>query len=124
MKFVDLHAEYLFYKEEIDKNLHQVIGSGRYLLGSQLQELETRFAQLIGKEAAVGVKNCTDAITLVLKKIYEPGMPVIIPNFGAYPTAIACKNITDNIYYVDVDRTTTMDVSKLPDVQGGIVFNN
>jgi len=122
MKFVDLHAEYLFYKEDIDKNLNEVIESGRYLLGPQLQKLEKSFAELVEKDIAVGVKNCTDAIMLVLKRVHKQNMPIVIPNFGAYPTAVACKNISDNIHYVDVDRTGTMDVSKLPDVRNGIVI--
>jgi dTDP-4-amino-4,6-dideoxygalactose transaminase len=50
-------------------------------------------------------------------------MVILIPNFGAYPTSVACKQITDKIYYVDVDDTFTMDVNKLPsDVKNGIII--
>ena len=33
----------------------------------------------------------------------------------------ACRNFTDNIYYVDVDRSMTIDVNKLPLLKNGIV---
>jgi len=48
-------------------------------------------------------------------------MPIILPNFGAYPTATVCRHITDRLYYVDVDSSMTMDVNKLPDVKNGII---
>ncbi|MFW2000651.1 DegT/DnrJ/EryC1/StrS family aminotransferase, partial [Acinetobacter ursingii] len=51
----------------------------------------------------------------------NPNVTIILPNFGAYPSAVACKNFTDNIYYVDVDSSMTLDVNKLPDIKNGIV---
>ena len=116
MKFVDLNAEYRFYKSEIDGAVDSVMESGRYLLGDQLKEFENRFAKLIGVTDAVGVKNCTDAIMLLVGNLLNDNKnaPIILPNFGAYPTAVACRNLTNNIHYVDVDRSMTIDVNKLP----------
>ena len=48
-------------------------------------------------------------------------MPIILPNFGAYPTAFACRQITDNLIYVDVDASMTIDITKLPNIQNGII---
>jgi len=121
MKFVDLEKEYDYFGG-IDEKVSQVMSSGHYLLGDQLASLEEEFAAFIGKDHGIGVKNCTDAIMLTLKAIWKPGMPIILPNFGAYPTAVASRNITDNIYYVDVDRSLTIDPSKMPDVKNGIVI--
>lgn len=122
MKFVDLQAEYHFFKDEIDEALMKTANSGWYLFGEELRQLESAFVDLTGKKHAIGVKNCTDAIMLVLKAVWKPGMPIILPNFGAYPTAIACKNITNDLYFVDVDDTLTIDASKLPDLKNGIVI--
>lgn len=122
MKFVDLQQEYKYFKEDIDERVSSVLRSGHYLLGQELSNLETDFAAFVGVKNAVGVKNCTDAIMLVLKAIWRPEMPIILPNFGAYPTAVACRNITDNFYFVDVDRSLTIDPDKLPDVKNGIVI--
>ena len=122
MKFVDLEKEYAYFKDGIDRKISDVLSSGHYLLGSELASLEKSFAEFVGVSNAVGVKNCTDAIMLTLRAIWRPGMPIILPNFGAYPTAVASRNITDNIFYVDVDRSLTIDPQKLPPVQGGIVI--
>lgn len=123
MKFVDLKAEYDMFSEEIDASLEGVKTSGHYLFGKQLEKLEKDFASYIGVKNAVGVKNCTDAIMILVKHLAtSSNTPVIIPNFGAYPTSIACRNVTKNIFYVDVDRSMTMDPSKLPDVWDGIII--
>ena len=122
MRFVDLEAEYAFYEKDINNNIQRVLSSGRYLLGSELERLEKNFSCVSGMKNSVGVKNCTDAIMLLLSYLYTPEMPIILPNFGAYPTAVACRNFTDKIYYVDVDRSMTIDVSKLPDVRNGIII--
>ena len=93
MKFNDLKAEYLYFKEDIDDALQRVCQSGTYLFGPELLELENLFAKRIGVKQAVGVKNCTDAITMLVRHLLEerPKATIILPNFGAYPTAIACR---------------------------------
>lgn len=123
MKFVDLSAENKHFKENIDKELIDVFETGQYLLGPQLARFEKLFAAYVGTKEAVGVKNCTDAIMILLKRLYKRGMPIIIPNFGAYPTSVACRNFTDNIHYVDVDESMTIDPKKLPDVKNGILIS-
>jgi len=122
VKFVDLEAEYAFYEKDISDNIQRVLSSGRYLLGTELERLEKNFSCVSGMKNNVGVKNCTDAIMLLLRYLHTPEMPIILPNFGAYPTAVACRNFTDNIYYVDVDRSMTIDTLKLPDIQNGIII--
>lgn len=122
MKFVDLRSEFEQFKIPILKRITKVYNSGTYLFGEQLNEFETEFSNYIGMDYTVCVKNCTDAITMVvreMRKVYQN--TIILPNFGAYPTACATKLVTDDIYYVDVDRTLTIDVDKLPDIKNGIV---
>jgi len=122
MKFIDLQAEYEYFKKDIDKIISEVLNSGQYLFGKQLEQLEINFPKLFGKKYGVAVKNCTDAIILVLKRIYKPGMPIILPNFTAHPDGVACKNVTSNLYYVDVDSSFTIDVNKLPsEIKNGII---
>lgn len=125
MKFVDLAAEYQFFKTEITSRLNTVYSSGQYLFGPQLLELEKRMASYVGIKEAVGVKNCTDAIMMILRKevIENKRTTIILPNFGAYPTSIACRHITKKLYYVDVDESMTIDVNKLPsNIKNGIII--
>lgn len=122
MKFVDLQAENQAFKKDINEELMSVYNSGCYLLGPKLEKLEKEFSNKIGVSYGVGVKNCTDAIMMLVKKLHKNNMPIILSNFGAYPTSVACRNITDNIHYVDVDASMTIDPNKLPDVKNGIVI--
>lgn len=124
MKFLDLNAEYELMKKDIDCCISNVLNSGHYLLGNNLNNLENNLCKFSGKLNAVGVKNATDAISLTLLETYIKGNPVIIPNFGAYPTSVATLNIVDrsDLYYVDVDRTMTMDYKTMPDIKNGIVI--
>jgi dTDP-4-amino-4,6-dideoxygalactose transaminase len=109
MKFVDLASEAKKYEAVIDARFEKIRKSGRFLFGEQMEELENRFPKLVGRKHGVAVKNCTDAIMLCLKRIYRGNMPIILPNFGAYPTAVACRNVTNKLYYVDVDASMTID---------------
>lgn len=122
MKFLDTTAEYKFFKSKIDKIVSSVALDGKYLLGKNTLMLEDKFSSITNTKHNILVKNCTDAITMIVKKLWKPGMPVIIPNFGAYPTSVAVHSITDNVHYVDVDNTYTMDVNKLPDLKNGIII--
>lgn len=123
--FNNLKKENDLFIDEINKRWTDIIQSGIYLLGKQSQELETRLAKFLSVKHCLTVKNCTDAIMIVVKYILRtrPDATVILPNFGAYPTAIAVKNCTDKIHFVDVDESLTIDVKKLPqDIKNGIVI--
>lgn len=122
--FNDLRSENESFKQEMLFRLEDIVQSGTYLLGDQCKELEIRFAQLIGKKYCISVKNGTDALVMAIRYalLDRPDASVILPNFGAYPTAIAVKNCTDNIHFLDVDESMTMDVKKLPDIKNGIII--
>ena len=126
MKFIDLQSEYEYFKKDIDNVVSEVLESGQYLFGKQLEKLEHDFPKLMGKKYGIGVKNCTDAIFMTLRRVEQikgKNFPVIVPNFGAYPTSVATKIVTSNIHYVDVDSTFTIDVNKLPiKLKDGVIF--
>jgi dTDP-4-amino-4,6-dideoxygalactose transaminase len=122
MKFLDTAAEYKMYKKRIDEIVYQTALNGKYLLGKNTEKLESEFKKITKTDQNIAVKNCTDAITMIVKKHWRKGMPIIIPNFGAYPTSVAVHSITDNVHYVDVDNTFTMDTNKLPDLKNGIII--
>jgi len=122
MKFVDLSAEYWAYRRDINDRWLRIKEAGCFLFGKEVEELEASFPEYVAeKKYGVAVKSGTDALLLVLGRVHREGMPIILPNFGAYPTAVACRHITDRLIYVDVDASMTMDVTKLPDVRDGII---
>lgn len=40
MQFIDLHAQYLDLKNEIDANIQKVLEHGKYIIGHEAAELE------------------------------------------------------------------------------------
>jgi len=124
LKFNDLEKDYLFYQPELLNEVTKTLCSGQFFFGEQTKKFEKSFAEYIGRKHCITVKNATDALMLCiqisLKK--NPNATVIVPNFTAMPTAVAIKKYTNNIHYVDVDRSMTIDINKLPDIQNGIVL--
>jgi dTDP-4-amino-4,6-dideoxygalactose transaminase len=55
------------YKSEIMNAIENVIDSGWYIMGKELEKFEKEFADFCGVKHVIGVANGLDALTLVLK---------------------------------------------------------
>src|SRR6266508_3088655 len=109
--FVDLKAEYLEMKPEIDQAMHQVLDSGWFILGPELEKFESEFAEFCGAKYVVGVGSGTDAIYLALKALgVGPGDEVITVSHSFIATALAITFTGATPVFVDVDPDTyTLD---------------
>ena len=65
IKFLDLHAQYLSIKDEIDTAISSVISASAYIGGRYIQEFEEHFADYQQAKYCVGVGNGTDALLTV-----------------------------------------------------------
>jgi dTDP-4-amino-4,6-dideoxygalactose transaminase len=61
---VDLHAQYLTIKDEIDDAIARVISHSAFIGGEELRQFEKEFAKYCEAKACVGVGNGTDALLL------------------------------------------------------------
>jgi len=78
--FLDLKAPYLELKEELDNAYYQVMNSGWYLLGQQLEAFESEFAAYCEAKYCVGVGNGLEALHLILRAMdIGQGDEVIVP---------------------------------------------
>lgn len=113
--FVDLSAQYLSIKEEIDREILSVLESTKYIKGSHVEKFEKEFAEYAGAKHCIGVGNGTDAIFLALRALgIGPGDEVItVPNtFIATTEAISLAG--GKIVWSDIDyETYLMDASKV-----------
>jgi len=66
VKFYGHVRQYHNIRDEIDKNISEVLESGSYVMGPMLSKFEERLANYAGTKYAVGVGNGTDAIWLTL----------------------------------------------------------
>jgi len=113
--FLDLQAQYLSIKQDIDKGIQKVIDDLAFIGGPYVKAFEKDFAEFCGVEYAVGVSNGTDAVFLALLACgIGPGDEVItVPNtFIATTEAISMTGA--DIRFVDVSpKTFTMDAEQV-----------
>ncbi len=111
----DLKAQYLSLQDEINTAVTNVLSSGNYILGPNVQALEEEIADYCGTEFAVSVANGTDALVLCLDAYgIGPGDEVITSPYSFFATAEAISRVGAVPVFVDIDETSyNIDVSKI-----------
>ncbi|MDD3297189.1 MAG: DegT/DnrJ/EryC1/StrS family aminotransferase [Candidatus Omnitrophica bacterium] len=112
---VNLTAQYLNIKGEIDKAIKRVLNKGRFVLGEELSLFEEEFAGYCKAKYAVGVGSGTEALHLALVAcgIKEGDKVITVPN-TAVPTVCAINSAGAQPIFVDIDKDTyTIDPDKL-----------
>ena len=69
IKFVDLYAQYLSIKEEIDKAMEGVIKNSSYIGGEPVKTFEQEFSSLYGIKHCISVANGTDSLFILMKML-------------------------------------------------------
>ncbi|MDI6812231.1 MAG: DegT/DnrJ/EryC1/StrS family aminotransferase [Desulfitobacteriaceae bacterium] len=114
---LDLKAQYLTIKPEIDQAVLSVLDSARFILGPEMKALEQEIAAYCGVRDAVAVANGTDALVLVLKAMgIGPGDEVITSPFTFFASAETIAQVGATPVFVDIDpMTLNMDLNQLED---------
>ena len=104
---LDLQRQYRTIKDDIDREVMRVVESQRFILGPDVEQLETELAEYTGSRHAIACASGTDAILLPLKALpLEPGDEVISPAFTFFATAGAIWNAGMKPVFCDVDPNT------------------
>jgi dTDP-4-amino-4,6-dideoxygalactose transaminase len=86
---VDLQAQYISIRPEIDPAVSRLLSSCQFILGPAVETFEREFAAFVGCRHCVSVASGTDAIHLMLRAFgIGPGDEVIIPAFTFVATAL------------------------------------
>ena len=89
-----------------------VVSTGLFTLGPELQEFETKFAQLHQVKYAIGVANGTDALILIMKALgIGTGDEVITAPNSFIATAGSIAMVGARPVFVDVDQSYNIDPS-------------
>ncbi|HKR58245.1 MAG TPA: DegT/DnrJ/EryC1/StrS family aminotransferase [Pyrinomonadaceae bacterium] len=109
--FVDLKAQYLTIKDEIDAAIRDVVESCHFVLGEQVEAFENDFASFCGTHYAVGVNSGTSALHLALLAAgVKAGDEVITVSDTFVATAAAICYTGARPVFVEIDpRSCTMD---------------
>ncbi|MCC5981553.1 MAG: DegT/DnrJ/EryC1/StrS aminotransferase family protein, partial [Oceanicaulis sp.] len=66
VNFIDLAAQRARLKDRLDAAVAKVLEEGKYILGPEVTELETRLKAMSGAPHAIACANGTDALALPL----------------------------------------------------------
>jgi dTDP-4-amino-4,6-dideoxygalactose transaminase len=104
---VDVKAQYAPLLDELKERIAEVLDSGRFILGPQVQAFEEEAAAYLGIEHAIGVANGTDALVIALDALeVGPGDEVICPSFTFYATAEAIARHGATPVFAEIDPQT------------------
>jgi dTDP-4-amino-4,6-dideoxygalactose transaminase len=113
--FLDLPAQYLEVKPEIDTNLTKFLKAGYYIGGEFLKTFEENFSSFLGVDRCIGLANGLDAIEISLKALeIGEGDEVIVPSHTFIATWLAVSNCGATPVPVEPDeRTFSINPSKI-----------
>jgi dTDP-4-amino-4,6-dideoxygalactose transaminase len=104
---VDVRAQYAPLQAELERRMAEVLQSGQFILGPQVQAFEEEAALYLDVPQAIGVANGTDALVLVLDALgIGPGDEVICPAFTFFATAEAIARRGATPVFADIDAAT------------------
>ena len=101
---VDLKAQYITIKDEVDAAIQRVLQDGQFILGPDVRVFEEEMATYCGTNLAVGVASGTDAIRLALLACgVGPGDEVITTPFTFIATAETITQCGATPVFVDIN---------------------
>lgn len=113
--FVDLKSQYKAVQPGLEEAVLEVLRSGQYIQGPQVQQLEERLADYAGVRHCVSCASGTDALVIALMaEGIGPGDAVFAPPFTFVATAEAIALVGATPVFVDIEpRTFNLDPLKL-----------
>jgi dTDP-4-amino-4,6-dideoxygalactose transaminase len=104
---LDLKAQYATIRDDVLKQINDVLDSQRCIGGPKVEELEKKIAEISGCKYAVGMSSGTDALLASLMSLgIGPGDEVITTPFTFFATAGCIARVGAKPIFVDIDPKT------------------
>ncbi|HEX3702917.1 MAG TPA: DegT/DnrJ/EryC1/StrS family aminotransferase [Vicinamibacterales bacterium] len=112
---LDLQAQYAPLRSEILEAITRVCDSQRFIMGPEIEALETELSRQLGVTHAVAVSSGTDALLLALMALgIHAGDEVVTTTFSFFATAGAIVRVGARPVLVDIDPVTfNIDPAKI-----------
>jgi dTDP-4-amino-4,6-dideoxygalactose transaminase len=105
--FIDLATQQQRIRPQIEKALLKVLDHGAYIMGPEINELETKLSNFSGAKHTLTCSNGTDALDIILMaKNVGPGDAIFVPSFTFAATAEVVAWAGATVIFVDVLKDT------------------
>jgi dTDP-4-amino-4,6-dideoxygalactose transaminase len=113
--FVDLHAQYLSIKPEIDAAIAEVIAESAFVRGRHVEAFEKAWAQIVGVKHCISCANGTDALYISMRALgVKPGDEVITTAHSWISTSETITQAGGRVVFCDTDyETFTIDPAQI-----------
>ena len=112
---MNISRQYKMLEEDLSNAVLEVLYSGNYILGTEVEKFEKAFAEYCGVKYAIGVGNGTDALILAMRACgIKPGDEVITCAMSFFSTAEAIVSVGAKPVFIDCTRDTyLLNVSEI-----------
>ena len=108
--FSGIKADYLAHKNLIDTYIHQVLQSGNFIMGEEVQKLENNLQNFLGSKYAITCSDGTSALFLALKAIdIKDNDEIITTPFSFFASTEAIILSGARPVFVDIDETFNLN---------------
>jgi dTDP-4-amino-4,6-dideoxygalactose transaminase len=107
MKFVDLDAQQLRIRKDLEHRILAVLDHGHYVLGPEIEVLENKLSAYVGVSHGIACASGTDALLMALM-VHEigPGDAVFTTPFSFFATAEVISLLGATPVFVDIDENS------------------
>ena len=109
---IDLRAQYLSIKDEVDAAIARVHQRGNYVMGHEVECFELEWAHYCGARFCVAVSSGTDALYLILRALGLKAQLVLTTPFTFFATVVAIILSGNTPLFIDVEEDGNIDISK------------
>src|SRR6266403_1330425 len=105
--FVDLHAQYLSLKSEIDAAIAEVIAESAFIRGRHVERFEKEWAKTLGVKHCVSCANGTDALYIAMRALgLKTGDEVITTAHSWIATSETITQAGGRVVFCDTQQDT------------------